>query len=269
MDVYLPAEQFSLGDNPRNLFALRWDLHLGQFDQAGFVIVPKSGQLVVHFLHSTHQSAQQYHNVQFDHKNALSHELLYARFAWALMKIVKNSSLNLKKFKFLKAPDIDGGMGGGGGSGGDEGGSGRGNEGGGHGGGGGGSSGGKGDGGKGEGGGGGSSGGRKRKRKRKDDENKDDDDGTNATSGPSRNLRSSNRVRSDVGPQEGRTSPISHLSELYANVIEPDGSQLLLDGETREFEEDSKKAARTLPFFGKYFTRSVCDSALTASWHQS
>jgi hypothetical protein len=45
----------------------------------------------------------------------------------------------------------------------------------------------------------------------------------------------------------------SHLPELYANVINPDGSQFLLDRETQEFEEDMKKAARTLPFFGKCF----------------
>ena len=41
----------------------------------------------------------------------------------------------------------------------------------------------------------------------------------------------------------------SHLPELYANVIDPDGSDL----ETQELEEDMKKAAQTLPFFGKCF----------------
>jgi hypothetical protein len=52
---------------------------------------------------------------------------------------------------------------------------------------------------------------------------------------------------------------------LHADVIEPDGSQSLLDSEAREFEEDMKKAARTLPFFGKYFTCSVWKFTLTAS----
>ena len=51
------------------------------------MIVPKWGQLVVHFLQLTGESAQQYHNVGFDHKGILSHELLYARFAWTLMKV--------------------------------------------------------------------------------------------------------------------------------------------------------------------------------------
>jgi hypothetical protein len=144
MDVYLLGLE-PLCNDSRNLFALRTDLRLGQFDQARFVIVPKSGQLVVHFLQLADQSAQLYHNVQFDHKDALSHELLYARFAWALMKIVKDASLNPKMFKFLRPSegtipeqrDIGNGTGGGGG----------------------------------EGGGGGS------KRKRKHDENEEDDGG--------------------------------------------------------------------------------------------
>jgi hypothetical protein len=46
----------------------------------------------------------------------------------------------------------------------------------------------------------------------------------------------------------------SHLPELYANVIGLDDSQFLLDRETQELEEDMKKAARTLPFFGTCFT---------------
>ena len=109
--MYLNGSE-PLHQDPGNLFALRWDLHLGQFDQGRFVIVPKSGQLVVHFLQPTNQSAQRYHNVQFNHKNSLSHELLYARFAWALMNIVTKASLNSNMFNFLE--DVGGGGGGGG-----------------------------------------------------------------------------------------------------------------------------------------------------------
>jgi hypothetical protein len=76
-------------------------LHLGQFDQAQFVIVPKSSKLVIHFLRISQESAQQYHNVIFEHNHTLSHELLYARFAWALMKIVGSFQLNARKFNFL------------------------------------------------------------------------------------------------------------------------------------------------------------------------
>ena len=66
-------------------------------------------------------------------------------------------------------------------------------------------------------------------------------------------------------PREGRACPTSHLPALYANTLDPDGSQLLLESEAREFEEDIKTAAHTLPFFCKYFTCNVCKSALTAS----
>jgi hypothetical protein len=56
--------------------------------------VPKSGQLVVHFLRATGQSARLYHNVTFDHKDTLPHQIRYARFAWALMKIFKDQLLD-------------------------------------------------------------------------------------------------------------------------------------------------------------------------------
>jgi len=51
-----------------------------------------------------------------------------------------------------------------------------------------------------------------------------------ATSDPGSDWRSGNHVTSDACPRE-------------------DGSQLLLDSEAREFEEDMKTAALTLPFF--------------------
>jgi len=255
MGVYLYDVLHSLNSDRRNLFALRGDLHLSQFDQARFVIAPKFGQLVIHFLHPTHESAQRYHNVQFDHNKTLSHELVYARFAWALMQIVKSSELDPNEFKLLQASDIEDGMGRGGGD----------------------SGGGGGDedrdgdrDGDGSGGGeGGGRGSRKRKRKHTDDENYNDDDGhygdTSANFGLSSNLRSSNRVTFDACSQEGETRAISHLPELYANGIEPDSSQLLLDRETQEFEEDMRKAARPLPFFGKCFTCSICKSVLMVS----
>jgi len=71
MGVYLSGfTPFSR--DPRNLFALRCDLHLSQFNQAHFV---------VHFLQPSKENAQLYHNVQFRHNDTLSHELLYSRFA--------------------------------------------------------------------------------------------------------------------------------------------------------------------------------------------
>jgi hypothetical protein len=73
----------------RNLFCLLSDFDFGGFNQAQFVIVPKSGNLVVHFLKPSPGAANLYHNVLFDHGNKISYEALYARFAWALIKIIK------------------------------------------------------------------------------------------------------------------------------------------------------------------------------------
>ena len=193
MDVYLNSKESFFANSPSNLFALRWDLHMGQFDQAGFVIVPKLGQLVVHFLQPTNQSAQLYHNIQFDHKNSLSHEALYARFAWALMKHADNCTTGNKKFRFL----TDGGDEGGGT---DEGDSCGGDESGGHSG----------------GGSGGSSGG---------------------------HGRGGGHGRSRGGGRSGVKRK---------------------RGDENEFEQDMKKAALTLPFFGKYVTCNICKSALTS-----
>jgi hypothetical protein len=94
----LPFHQPSL-----NLFCLQCDLHLGGFDRAQFVIVPKCGKFVVHFLQRSPESANEHHNVIFDHNNNLSHAALYAQFTWAVMKILDESQLCSKRFKFLEA----------------------------------------------------------------------------------------------------------------------------------------------------------------------
>ena len=73
--------------SPRNLFCLQYNFHMGGLDRAQFVIVPKFGQLVVHLLKASPEAANLYHNVPFDHSNSVSHEAIYARFAWALIKI--------------------------------------------------------------------------------------------------------------------------------------------------------------------------------------
>jgi hypothetical protein len=87
----------------RNLFCLRYDLHLGGFEQAQFVVVPKGGNLVVHFFRRSEEAANLFHNVGLYHKNHLSPEALYARFAWALTKIIKESELDPESFKFIKS----------------------------------------------------------------------------------------------------------------------------------------------------------------------
>jgi hypothetical protein len=67
----------------RNLFALRWDIHTFQFDSGNLVIVPMDGRMVAHFIGTSRESAALYHNKPFDSSN-LSHEFLFARFAWAI-----------------------------------------------------------------------------------------------------------------------------------------------------------------------------------------
>ncbi|KAF5378095.1 hypothetical protein D9615_007609 [Tricholomella constricta] len=101
MEYYLKWQPMH-HQSPRNLFCLRYDLHLGGFNEGQFVIVPKCDKLVVHFLRPSTQSAKDYHNVVFNHRGNLSHEALYARFAWALMKIVKESEV------FKSRTDTDG-----------------------------------------------------------------------------------------------------------------------------------------------------------------
>lgn len=100
MEFYLGRTR-PYDQSPRNLFSLRYDLHMPLFEHAGFVIVPKSGKLVVHFIQNCEEYANKFHNRLVDHNHTLSHEALYARFAWALLKIVKESKLNPKKFKIL------------------------------------------------------------------------------------------------------------------------------------------------------------------------
>ena len=98
MKVYL-GENLPENQHSRNLFALRYDLHLGQWEQQTFVMVPKRGRLVVHFIRLSEESAHHFHNTIFDHENTLSHDLLYARFAWSLIKIVGTLDLS-SAFRF-------------------------------------------------------------------------------------------------------------------------------------------------------------------------
>jgi len=57
MELYL-GEELPANQNARNLFALRYDLYSGQFDRQTFVMVPKCGQLVVHFIQLSEESGR-------------------------------------------------------------------------------------------------------------------------------------------------------------------------------------------------------------------
>jgi hypothetical protein len=99
MFVYLHGDP-SLNYDPRNLFALRCDLHSCLFDQAQFFLSRNLLTSSFIFVRISQESVQQYHNVIFDHNHALSHELLYARFVWALIKTSNCTRFGSKRFKF-------------------------------------------------------------------------------------------------------------------------------------------------------------------------
>lgn len=93
MDVYSLSNKKQSENDPRNLFALRWDLHPLLFDQAKWVVVPKGGQMVIHFISQSYEAAPLYHNQRFDTAQ-LSHEFLFARFGmgnYRTSKVGRNS----------------------------------------------------------------------------------------------------------------------------------------------------------------------------------
>jgi hypothetical protein len=86
MEVYAAnVDEVLLHVDSRNLFALRRDIHTFQFDSGNLVVVPIDGRMVTHFIGPSHESAALYHNKPFDSSN-LSHEFLFARFAWAIIE---------------------------------------------------------------------------------------------------------------------------------------------------------------------------------------
>ncbi|KAF8813406.1 hypothetical protein BYT27DRAFT_7180892 [Phlegmacium glaucopus] len=89
MDLYSLSNKKEPENDSRNLFALRSDLHSLLFDQAKWVVVPKGGQMVVHFIDRSYEAAALYHNQTFDTAQ-LSHEFLFARFAWAIIEQAKS-----------------------------------------------------------------------------------------------------------------------------------------------------------------------------------
>jgi hypothetical protein len=221
MDMYLDMSR-PLYVSSKNLFCLRYDLHLGGFDCAQFVIVPKSGQLVVHFLKASPEAANLYHNVSFDHDNNVSHEALYARFAWALIKIIKEMEVTQKPFNFQKPENDNEGRT-------------------------------PGASGKGEGGSGGGgqdmSGTRKRKRERGDEDGGEGEEGEGeeGEEGDGEDNGTYQLGGSTVG-HRGPSLPRhdSWLSSVLLK-ISPGDSQSSIDADAREIEKDIKVAARSHP----------------------
>jgi hypothetical protein len=74
-----------------------------QFDISIFAIVPKYSQMVVHFLSQSFESATLYHNTPFSTQH-LSHEFLFSRFAWSIIKLTAYTvGANKKAFGVLVA----------------------------------------------------------------------------------------------------------------------------------------------------------------------
>jgi len=103
MQLYTLSNKKEPENDPRNLFALRWDLHSLLFDQAKWVVVPMGGEMVVHFIDQSYEAAALYHNKKFNTTN-LAHEFLYARFAWAIIECAKSAVGTSRKQFRLAVP---------------------------------------------------------------------------------------------------------------------------------------------------------------------
>jgi hypothetical protein len=84
MDPYMRGNN-PLHLDPTNLVAMRYDLHMAQFNHGTFAIVPKCGELQVHFLKNVCDAGNYYHNALFANDH-VSRQLLFA------MQIIKIGS---------------------------------------------------------------------------------------------------------------------------------------------------------------------------------
>ncbi|KAL9014614.1 MAG: hypothetical protein Q9173_000734 [Seirophora scorigena] len=96
------VEAYLLDDGSNGL-ALRPDLH-DEFDDAGFIFARKQQQWVVHFLRETYNLGPTYHNTTVDLKEEISPQFLLARFAWAILPLVRTFvDLGPKRILYLRA----------------------------------------------------------------------------------------------------------------------------------------------------------------------
>lgn len=72
-----------------NGFALRSDLNGPAFDAGRFVVVPKEGRLVLHFILPTSELAYLFHNRELYPVDTIPREFLYARFAWGVFRLLR------------------------------------------------------------------------------------------------------------------------------------------------------------------------------------
>ena len=77
---------------PGNGITLRKDIGM-VFDSGDFAFVVKDGALVCHFLRPNVQLAELYHNVAITPPGDVPSEIMYARFAWAVIEQAGSAAL--------------------------------------------------------------------------------------------------------------------------------------------------------------------------------
>jgi hypothetical protein len=90
MQVYMRGNE-PLHLDPSNLMAMRADLYSKHFEPGTFAIVPKCGELRIHFLKRVQNAGNYYHNTLFDNSH-VARQLLFARFA---LQVINSSRSNV------------------------------------------------------------------------------------------------------------------------------------------------------------------------------
>ncbi|KAL8965049.1 MAG: hypothetical protein Q9197_006695 [Variospora fuerteventurae] len=76
-------------DDMSNLIALRADIHTAFDRQRMFVVIPKQGIWMIHFLQPSHILGPLYHNVRARLNDEVAREHVLTRFAWAIFPLVQ------------------------------------------------------------------------------------------------------------------------------------------------------------------------------------
>ncbi|KAL8900518.1 MAG: hypothetical protein Q9207_005654 [Kuettlingeria erythrocarpa] len=76
-------------DDMSNSIALREDIHTAFDRQRMFVVVPKQGSWIIHFLQPSHLLGPLYHNARARLNDEVAREHVLARFAWAIFPLVQ------------------------------------------------------------------------------------------------------------------------------------------------------------------------------------
>ena len=107
MGQYNRSYAISDTTDPNNLILLREDIH-SAFDNKSFILVPKEGKLVVHFLRYLPPVTDIFHNREIGEMD-VSKEMAYARFAWSLFPLIGGGNISKRTSGiFISVYDITG-----------------------------------------------------------------------------------------------------------------------------------------------------------------